>query len=87
MLFSIIIYIISIEGWLSFGVVKGFLALFDNICKRVLLLMRWVGLVAGMGERRNLYRFLVGMPEGKRPLVRPRRRWEGGIKMDPREIS
>jgi hypothetical protein len=34
-----------------------------------------------MGEVRNVYRVLVGNPEGKRPLVRPRRRWEDGIKM------
>jgi hypothetical protein len=36
---------------------------------------------------RNLYRVLVGNPEGKRPLGRPRRRWEDGIKMDLREIG
>jgi hypothetical protein len=35
-----------------------------------------------MGEGRNVYRFLVGNPKGKRPLGRPRRRWEDGIKMD-----
>jgi len=35
-----------------------------------------------MGERRGLYRVLVGKPEGKRPLERPRRRWEDNIKMD-----
>jgi hypothetical protein len=40
-----------------------------------------------MGEGRNLYRVLVGNPEGKRPLERPRRRWEDGIKMDLREIG
>jgi hypothetical protein len=39
-----------------------------------------------MGEGRNLYRVLVGNPKGKRPLERPRRRWEDGIKMDLREI-
>jgi hypothetical protein len=43
--------------------------------------MRWAGNVACMGERRNVYRVLVGKPEGKRPLERPRRRWEDGIKM------
>jgi hypothetical protein len=37
-----------------------------------------------MGEGRNEYRVLVGKPEGKRPLGRPRRRWEDGIKMDLR---
>jgi hypothetical protein len=40
-----------------------------------------------MREGRNVYRFLVGKPEGKRPLERPRRRLEDGIKMDLREIS
>jgi hypothetical protein len=38
-----------------------------------------------MGEGRNVYRVLVGKPEGKRPLGRPRHRWEDGIKMDLRE--
>jgi hypothetical protein len=37
--------------------------------------MRWTGHVARMREKRNAYRILVGMPEGKRPLGRPRRRW------------
>jgi hypothetical protein len=49
--------------------------------------MRWVGHVACMGEGRNVYRVLVGKPEGKRALGRPRRRWEEGIKMDFREIG
>jgi hypothetical protein len=44
--------------------------------------MRWAGHVARMGEARNVYRVLVGKPKGKRPLERPRRRWEDGIKMD-----
>jgi hypothetical protein len=48
--------------------------------------MRWAGHVARMGEGRNVYRVLVGKPEGKRPLVRPRRRWEDGVKMKLREI-
>jgi hypothetical protein len=45
--------------------------------------MRWAGHVARMGEGRNVYRVLVGKPEGKRP----RRRWEDGIKMDLRKIG
>jgi hypothetical protein len=49
--------------------------------------MRWAGHVARMGEGRNVYRVLVGKPEGKRPLGKPRRRWEDGIKMDLREIG
>jgi hypothetical protein len=49
--------------------------------------MRWAGHVARMGEGRNVYRVLVGKPEGKRPPERPRRRWQDGIKMDLREIG
>jgi hypothetical protein len=49
--------------------------------------MRWVGHVARMGEGRGVYRVLVGRPEGRRPLGRPRRRWEDNIKMDLREIG
>jgi hypothetical protein len=44
--------------------------------------MRWAGHVACMGERRGVYRVLVGKPEGKRPLGRPKHRWEENIKMD-----
>jgi hypothetical protein len=40
-----------------------------------------------MGRRRGFYRVLVGRPEGKRPLGRPRRRWEDNIKLDLREIG
>jgi hypothetical protein len=49
--------------------------------------MRWAGHVARMGEGRGVYRVLVGRPERKRPLARPRRRWEDNIKMDLREIE
>jgi hypothetical protein len=49
--------------------------------------MRWVGHVARTGEGSNVYRVLVGKPEGKRPLGRPRRRWENEIKMDLTEIG
>jgi hypothetical protein len=49
--------------------------------------MRWAGHVARMGEGRGVYRVLVGRPEGKRQLGRPRRRWEDNIKMDLREIG
>jgi hypothetical protein len=47
--------------------------------------LRWAGHVARIGERRGAYRALVGKPEGRRPLRRPRRRWENNIKMDLRE--
>ena len=49
--------------------------------------MRWAGHVARMGERRGLYRFMVWKPEGKRPLGRPRRRWEDNIKMGLQEVG
>jgi hypothetical protein len=49
--------------------------------------MRWAGHVARMGEERKVYKVLVGKPEGKRPLGRPKRRWEDGIRMDLREIG
>jgi hypothetical protein len=49
--------------------------------------MRWAGHVAHMGEVRSAYNILVGRPEGRRPLGRPRRRWEDNIKMDLREIG
>jgi hypothetical protein len=50
-------------------------------------MMREARHVARMGEKRNAYRILVGKPEEKRPLGRPRRRWVDNIKMDLREIG
>ena len=47
--------------------------------------MNWAGHVARMGERKDAYNVLVGKPEGKRPIGRPRRRWEENIKMDLQE--
>jgi hypothetical protein len=49
--------------------------------------MRWAGHVAQMGEKRNTYRSLVGKPEGRRPLGRPRRRWVGNTRMDLVEVG
>ena len=49
--------------------------------------MRWAGHVARMGEGRAVYRVLVGKPEGKRPLGRPRRRWDDNIRMDLQEVG
>ena len=49
--------------------------------------MRWARYVARMEERITVYRVLVGKPEGKRPLGRPRRRWEDNIKMDLQEMG
>ena len=49
--------------------------------------MRCVGHVARVGVERGVHRVLVGKPEGKRPLGRPRRRWEDSIKMDVQEVG
>jgi len=49
--------------------------------------MRWVGHVACMGEERGAYRVLVGKPEEKRPLGRPRHRWVDNIRMDLQEVG
>ena len=49
--------------------------------------MRWAGHVARMGEWRGVYRVLVGKPEERRPLARPRRRWEDNIGIDLREVG
>jgi len=48
---------------------------------------KWAGHVARMGEGRVVYRVLVGKPEGRRPLGRPRRRWEDNIRMDLWEVG
>jgi hypothetical protein len=49
--------------------------------------MRWAGHMACMGKGRGVYRVLVGRPKGRRPLGRPRHRWEDNIKMDLRKIG
>ena len=49
--------------------------------------MRWAGHVARMGQGRGVHRVLVGKPEGKRPMGRPRRGWEDNIKMDLQEVG
>ena len=49
--------------------------------------VRWAGHVARMGEERGAYRVLMGKPEGKRPLGRPRRRWVDNIRMDLQEVG
>jgi hypothetical protein len=49
--------------------------------------MRWAGHVARLGEKKNAYKLLVGKPEGKRPLGRPRRRWVDNIRMDLGEVG
>jgi hypothetical protein len=49
--------------------------------------MRWAGNVARRGEKRNAYRLLVGKPEGRRPLGKPRLRWVDDIRMDVVEVG
>jgi len=49
--------------------------------------MRWAGHVARLGEGRDVHRVLVGKPEGKRPLGKPRRSWEDNIKITFREVG
>jgi hypothetical protein len=49
--------------------------------------MRWAGHEARVRERRGVYSVLLGKPEEKRPLGRPRRRWEDNIKMDLQEVG
>jgi hypothetical protein len=58
-----------------------------NIVQVIKLRMRWEGHVARMGEERGVYRVLVGKPEGKRPLGRPRHRLEDNISMDLQEVG
>jgi hypothetical protein len=65
---------LKFQGVRKFGIIKS---------RR----MRLASHVAGMEERRNAYRLLVGKPEGKRPLGRPRRRWVDNIRMDLGEVG
>ena len=58
-----------------------------NIVQVINSRMRWVGHAAHMGERRGVYRVLVGKPKGKRPFERPRHRWEDNIKADLQEVG
>jgi hypothetical protein len=60
-----------------------FFSLFNEWC----YLSFYVHITFSTGEGGNMYRIFVGKPEGKRPLGRPRRSWEDGIKMDLREIG
>jgi hypothetical protein len=58
-----------------------------NIVRAIKLRLRWVAHVTCMGDGRCVYRVLVGKPEGKRPLGRPRHRWKDNIKLDLREVG
>jgi hypothetical protein len=57
-----------------------------NVIRVIQLRKRWVANVACMGAKRKAYRVLVGKPEGKKPLRRPRHTWEGNIKVNLKEI-
>jgi hypothetical protein len=59
----------------------------SNIVRVIKSRIRWAEHVAGIGKGRGAYRVLVGKPEGKRPLGRPRHRWENNIKMDLQEVG
>ena len=71
------------------GVVQNYCLYSSPIIVRVIKSrrMRWAVHVALMGEGRGVYRVLVGKPEGKRLLGRPRRRWEDNIRMDLQEVG
>ena len=58
-----------------------------NILRVIKSRMRWAGHVARMGKEKGVYRVLVGKPEGKGPLGRPRRRWVDNIRMDLQEVG
>jgi hypothetical protein len=70
------------EFWDKICVHKQFLLKYHNKMR-----MRWPGHVARMGEKRSSYRLLVGKPEGRTPLGRPRSRWLDNIRMDLIEVG
>jgi hypothetical protein len=80
---NIVSYQLTFGFGIRFGKVYSSPSIFRVIKARR---MRWAGHVARMGEVRGTYNILVGRPEGRRPLGRPRRRWEDNVKMDLREI-
>jgi hypothetical protein len=65
----------------------SFISTYTATCRYCQRPIRWAGHVACMGEDRGVHRVLVGKPEGKRPLGRPRCRWEDNIKMDLHEVG
>ena len=69
-------YVYKRTSWVSFNIHRSVHGVIKS--RR----MRWAGPVARMGEERGVYRVLVGKPEGRRPLGRPRRRWVDNIRMD-----
>ena len=82
------------EIWLSFNFPMVYISRLNDLYSspsnvRVIKSrrMRWAGHVARMGEERGVYRVLVGKPDRKRPLGRPRRRWVDNIRMDLQEVE
>jgi hypothetical protein len=70
-------------GWRKLhNEVLQYLYISPSVIRMIKSRMRWAWYVARMGMRRNAYRILVGKPEGKRSLGRPRHRWVDNIKMD-----
>ena len=73
--------------WPTITTRHGYLAWVISILLWIIGISGWAGHVARMGEDRGVHRLLVGKPEGKRPLGRPRRRWEDNIKMDLQKVG
>ena len=72
---------LGVDGW----IILGWISRRWDVC--LYGRMRWAGHVARMGEERGAYRVLVGKPEGRRPLWRPRRRWVDNIRVDLQEVG
>jgi hypothetical protein len=78
--------IVSVTSWLTHAIYAEITAPKDHLSVKSRR-MRWAGHVARVGKERKVYKVLVGKPDGRRPLGRPRRRWEDGIRMDLRETG
>jgi hypothetical protein len=77
----------NLEHWYYNCFIRIFYSSSSSIVRVIKARMRWAGHVTRMGEVRRAYNILVGRPEGRRPLGRPRCRWQDNIKMDLRETG